>query len=117
MSQTPNHECQICGKMYYACDNCTKTGKPRSVSCSPNCYAIYLAITESRLNVVDKETSVDYFNRLGINTNTIDKYIGLTDIVRNQIKNMITIEDEIENEIEEIPVKAETTFKKKSKQN
>lgn len=109
MSQTPNHECQICGEKYYACDNCTKSGKPRSVSCSPKCYAIYLALTESRLNIIDKETSIKEFDRLGINTETIDTYIGLTDIVRNQIKSMIT-EDTIETE--NIPVKTS----KKSKQ-
>ena len=110
MSQTPNHECQICGEKYYACDNCTKSGKPRSVSCSPKCYALYLALTESRLNMVDKETSIDNFQRLGINTDTIDTYIGLTDTVRNQIKNMITVEP-IE-EVQEFPVK----LSKKSKQ-
>ena len=118
MSQTPNHECQICGKKYYACDNCTKTGKPRSVSCSPNCYAIYLALTESRLNIIDKDTSIDYFNRLGINVDNIDTFNGingLTDIVRKQIKDMITIPIEETLQVKTEEIKSVNTFKKKSK--
>lgn len=30
------------------------------------------------------------FNSIGINTDTIDTFEGLTDIVKNQIKQMIT---------------------------
>ena len=118
MGQTPNHKCQICDTEYYACDSCTKSGKPRSVSCSPNCYSIYLALTESRLGIVDKEQSIKDFKNLGITTDTIDNYsvlaksdeyslVKLRDSIREQIKQMITIDkaDEINNVIQEAVVK------------
>lgn len=92
MSQTPNHECQICGNKYYACNSCEKANSWKIVSCSPVCYQIYIIITDYRLNIVSQIESIKRLDKIGINIDTIDTYAKLTDSMRKMIKEILSVE-------------------------
>ena len=54
--QTPNTECRICGKKYYACKTCNEIGHWKAVACSPEHYAEYV---ERVLDERNKEENIE----------------------------------------------------------
>ena len=48
----PNHQCQICGREYYACNKCEKLNSYKLVVDKPECYGIYLILLEIRQGVL-----------------------------------------------------------------
>ena len=59
--QTPNTECRICGKKYYACKTCNEIGHWKAVACSPEHYAQYV---EQVLDGRNKEKSVKIIDNI-----------------------------------------------------
>ena len=55
LAQVPNHVCQICGKEYYACNKCRKYNGYKLVVDKPDCYGVYLILTDYRQGVITKK--------------------------------------------------------------
>ena len=92
MDSKLNHTCQICDEKYYACNSCDKRHTWRSVVDTPECYQIYINITQFRLNITNKKETIEAFANIGLTVDTIDNF-KITDIVKSQILDIIKVED------------------------
>lgn len=65
--QTPNTECRICGKKYYACKTCNEVGHWKAVACCPEHFAKYVELVTNERN--KKESNIHQ------ETNTVNKEV------------------------------------------
>ena len=59
---TPNSTCKICNTKYYSCKNCNNNFRWKNVTCSIDCFNIYI----SKINDKDGETTMDKSKKLNM---------------------------------------------------
>ena len=89
MEQKPNSICEICDKPYYRCSKCDSTPHYKTHTCSPECYQIYMVLSEVEAdnNVLTNSEAAQKFAYLGITLDSdFNKY---RDGVASSMKRII----------------------------
>ena len=91
MSSVKNNKvCQICGTPYYVCSHCNKINNWRTVADKPNCYQVYLILTELNQNTINEKEVVEQFHNIGVNLTTLKKQkSNYVESVYNRIYNIL----------------------------
>lgn len=67
MNHEPNHQCKVCGKRYWACNDCDSKNfiAWRAVACCPEHYQAYLVLWEYGNGKADAVNAKEMLERLG----------------------------------------------------
>lgn len=85
-SKKNNKVCQICGIPYYACNKCNEIHSWRSVVDKPDCYKIYLILTEINQLIITEKEAAEEFRKVKLNLTTLKKRKSeFTESVYNRI--------------------------------
>ncbi len=87
MANSLNSTCQICGKKYHYCGDCSKHGSWRRIVDTPEHYQIVMILTDYREEVINDREAAQRFNNIGI---TIDSDFSVyLDAVARDIKKIL----------------------------
>lgn len=67
MGHEPNHQCKVCGKKYWACNDCDSKNfiSWRAVACCPEHYQAYIVLWEFGNGTVDAANAKEMLEQLG----------------------------------------------------
>src|SRR5574344_892401 len=98
--------CTICGKEYAYCPTCERLGGWKYYTDTPECFQIFMILSEIREGVITKEEAKTNFGHIGI-TSDYD-YSNLIPAVADVVKDIVT--DNVQEDTESKP-KAKKTKK------
>lgn len=94
MAVSNKKNCTICGKEYVYCPNCEKLGGYKYYADTPECYQIFMILSEIREGVITKAEAKTNFSYIGI-TSDYD-FSNLIPSVAEVVKDIVT-DDSIED--------------------
>lgn len=105
----PNHKCQWCGKMYYACNSCIKGKRAvfwKEWCCSEDCFAHYVQKLESNKNLnlagtmIDeyaKENNITAVDNAEITNKVADADINVAEKVADKVVDKVVDNSSVDN--------------------